>query len=262
MPKKGICKLCLRPRLLQLSHLMGRAIYKMSRQGRYAPVVMTPELATHTAKQVKEYMFCEECEDRFNKGGEKYVTSLVYNGEAFPLLDRIRLAPLAGRRVNRRGLMQYSGKKMGIDTDKLAYYAVSVVWRAAVHKWKTLGTQTTSVELSDERKEQFRRYLLGYIGLPHDVGVVVTVCTDLASQGLVFFPTRSKGSEFTTYAVLVRGIYFRVLVDVPGRFPLDQVCCVHSAEKVIWVDDCVEDTTHSFKTLNAMAKVAENLKRR
>jgi hypothetical protein len=247
--------------MLQSSHLIGRAMYKMSRERGLAPVVMTPELATHTSKQVRDYVFCSDCEDRFNKGGEKYVTSLVYNGKSFPLLDRINLASLAGKRANQEGLMQYSGKKMGIDTGKLTYYAVSVVWRSAAQKWKTLGNQTTSIELSDSRKEQFRRYLLGRIGLPHDVGVVVTVCTDLASQGLFFVPTLTKGSAFTTYSVLVRGVYFRILVDLPGRFPIHHVCCVHSPERVIWVNDCFEKTKHSFKALNAMAKVAENLKR-
>jgi hypothetical protein len=244
-----------------LSHLVGRAIYKMSIQGKFAPVVMTPELATHTSKQVKDYVFCAECEDRFNKGGEGYVTRLVFDGKSFPLLERMNLAVFAGKRVNREGLMVYSGRRMGIDTEKLAYYGVSLVWRSSVHRWRTLGGQITSVELSEEHKEQFRRYLLGQTGLPADVGVVVTVCNDLASQGLVFFPTQTKGAHMTNYATLVRGIYFRVLVDVPGRFPLSHVCCVRSDEKVIWRDDCWEETRHSFKTLNAMAKIAENLKK-
>jgi hypothetical protein len=107
-----------------------------------------------------------------------------------------------------------------------------------------------------------RRLLLGQIGLPHDLGIVVTVCTDLGSQGLVFAPTRSKGTDFSTYAVLVRDIYFRFIIDVPGRFPLHEVCCVHSPEKVIWVDGYDTETRHSFAALNAYAKVAANLKRR
>jgi hypothetical protein len=219
IPLVAVCKLCLKPRKLQDSHLIGRALYKMSRDARYAPVVMTPEVAMHTSQQVRDYVFCERCEGLLYKGGEEYVTGLVNDGKSFPLFGRITLAPFAGKRVNARGLMQYSGVKLGIDTDKLAYYAISLVWRAAVHKWRTLGQQNTSVALSDKHKEQMRRFLLGQIGLPHDLGIVVTVCTDLGSQGLVFAPTRSKGTDFSTYAVLVRGIYFRVIIDVPGRFP-------------------------------------------
>src|SRR5215510_172459 len=120
MPKRGKCALCHQPRLLQLSHLIGRAMYRMSREKGLNPVVMTPRLATHSQHQVKEYMFCGECEDRFNKGGESYVSTLVYNGKSFPLLDKIRLSPFAGKMVNREGLEMFSGLKLGIDTDKVA----------------------------------------------------------------------------------------------------------------------------------------------
>lgn len=266
MPKRGKCALCHQSRPLLLSHLIGRAIYRMSREKGFNPVVMTPRLATHTQHQVKEYMFCEKCEDLFNKGGESYVSTLVYNGQSFPLLDRIKLAPFAGRVVS-NGLERFSGEKLGINTDKLAYYAVSLVWRAAVYKWRTLEDQTTTVELDEKRKEQFRQYLLGNTGLPDDVGVVVTVCTDAESQGWVFLPTREIGSHFITYAitkyaVLVRGIMFHVMLDVPGRLPMKDMCSVRSEEKLIWVRSCVEETKESFKRLRANARVAENLKNR
>ena len=53
-----------------------------------------------------------------------------------------------------------SGERIGIDADKVAYYALSVVWRAAVHRWKTIGQQTTSVVLGSE-EENIRKYLIG-----------------------------------------------------------------------------------------------------
>ena len=267
MPKRGKCGLCHQPSLLQESHLIGRAMYKMSREKGFEPVVMTPQFATHTQKQVKEYMFCSRCEDLFNKGGERYVTGLVFDGESFPLLDRIKLAPFAGIRMSKGDLEVFSGRKLGIETEKLAYYAVSLVWRSAVHKWRTLGGQTTTVEMEEEHKERLRQYLLGHGGLPREMGVSVTVCTDRESQGWVFTPTLSKGSDFTThgmtkYGVLVRGLLFHVMVKVPGRFPLDTVCCVKSSEKVLWVRNCREETKRSFDVLNAKARVAENLKKR
>lgn len=266
MPKVGKCGLCQESKPLQLSHLIGRAMYKMSREKGYDPVVMTPKVATHTQRQVKEFMFCRDCEDLFNKGGESYVTRLVYDGESFPLLDRIKLSPFAGR-VNGGGLEEFSGRKLGIDTDKLGYYAISLVWRAAMEKWRTLERQTTTVEMNEKQREQLRQYLLGRADLPRDAGVVVTVCTDRESQGWVSAPTLSKGSDFTThgltqYGLLVRGILFHVMVDVPGRFPLENICCMRSPKKVIWVRNCREEAKESFKALNAQARVAENLKKR
>src|SRR5258708_6784960 len=159
MPKQGKCALCQKPSLLQHSHLIGRAMYKMSREDGFDPVVMTPQVATHTQKQVKEYMFCVKCEDLFNKGGEKYMTGLVFNGESFPLLERMKLAPFAGIRVSKAGLEKCSGLKLGIDTEKMAYYAISLVWQATAEKWRTLEGQTTKVEMDEKRKEEVRRYL-------------------------------------------------------------------------------------------------------
>jgi len=242
-------------------------MYKMSREKGFDPVVMTPKLATHTQKQVKEFAFCGTCEDLFNKGGEGYVSQLVFDGESFPLLGRIKLAPFAGIRMTSGNFERFSGRKLGIDTDKLAYYAVSLVWRSAVEKWRTLEGQTTSVVMDENRKEQLRRYLLGNAELPRDVGVVVTVCTDRESQGWVYSPTLTRGSDASTngltrYGVLVRGILFHVMLDVPGRFPLDTVCCVRSPEKMMFVRDCSDETRHSFKVLNASARVADNLKKR
>ncbi|HLJ89851.1 MAG TPA: hypothetical protein VKZ53_23790 [Candidatus Angelobacter sp.] len=179
----------------------------------------------------------------------------------------MKLAPFGGKLVTPEGLGRFSGQRLGIDTDKLAYYAVSLVWRAAVYKWRTLEGQTTTVELDDKRQEELRHYLLGHTGLPSDVGVVVTVCTDRESQGWIFLPTKAVGRDYSTsgvtmYGVLVRGILFHVIVNAPGRFPLRDICCVRSEDKVLWVRDCAEETKHSFMSLKAKARVAENLKRR
>lgn len=254
----GVCKLCLKPSDLQDSHLIGRAIYAMSRDKLYSPVVMTPKLATHTSRQVHDFVFCKECEDRFNKGGEGYVSGMVCNGSSFPLLDRIRLA-LPGKRMENQGV-QYSGKALGINTDKLAYYAVSIVWRAAVHRWNTLDRQKTSVEMTDERLKQLRLFLMGHIGFPADIGVLVVVCVDMESQGFSFTPTKMHDEKLTSYAMLINGIYFQVMMDIAPRFPFHEVCCIHSPGNVIFVGNRAEETSHWFGLLKSEARVARNLK--
>ena len=118
---------------------------------------MTPEIVLQTSLQVSDYVFCNNCEDRFSKGGEKYVTALVYRKDRFPLLEKIKLALYKVEATH----LEVSAEKIGIDTDKLAYYAVSVVWRAGVHVWKTIGQQTTSVVLPEADLENMRKYLPG-----------------------------------------------------------------------------------------------------
>jgi len=45
-------------------------------------------------------------------------------------------------------------------SEKLAFYALSMFWRAAVYAWKTINQQTTSIRLRPKDEEAIRKYLL------------------------------------------------------------------------------------------------------
>jgi hypothetical protein len=74
------------------------------------------------------YMLCPDCESRFSEQGENWVARQVYNGKDFPLLDRLNVAlPLE----TTPHLQIFDGADAGIDTGKLAYFTLSMVWRAS-----------------------------------------------------------------------------------------------------------------------------------
>ena len=142
-PHIDLCRLCQQIKPLQRSHLIGRALYKILHElddEGDDPIVMTREIVTHTSRQVRDYLLCHNCEDRLNKNGEAYVGTLVCRKNDFPLLNRLNLA--FPHRVEKTHV-EFSGARVGIDTDKLAYFALSVLWRSGAHKWSTLGRQTT-----------------------------------------------------------------------------------------------------------------------
>lgn len=139
----GWCKLCLKKKPLRQSHLLGRAFYKMCKEAGSDPVVMTPKIILPTSRQVKEYLLCEDCEQLFNSKGEEYVSTLVYDGTDFPLLERMNVSMTIKEEPN---LLVYSASAMGLDYDKLAYFALSVFWRSSVREWTTIGDQSTFVE--------------------------------------------------------------------------------------------------------------------
>ena len=175
----GVCKLCLQLRELENSHLMQKALYRrFLKQSGGSPIVMTPALATSTSKQVRDFVFCRECERRFNVGGEQYVMSQISDArKSFPLRDALR-----GQTPTRAGpCLQFSGHTAGIDTNKLAYYAVSMVWRGAVHVWQSMAGQTTGLTVKSHM-EEMRLYLVGETPLPASIYVFVLVCLDLVSQ--------------------------------------------------------------------------------
>lgn len=66
----GMCKLRQKNAKLQKSHLIGRAVYKLIREDEGEdPIVMTTSVVMQTSRQVRDYVLCAECEDRFSKGG-------------------------------------------------------------------------------------------------------------------------------------------------------------------------------------------------
>ena len=66
----GTCKLCLQEKELQDSHLIGRGIYRLIRREQGEdPIVMTPEIVLQTSRQVSDYVFCKDCEQKFSEGG-------------------------------------------------------------------------------------------------------------------------------------------------------------------------------------------------
>jgi hypothetical protein len=258
--RHGICKLCEKDRVLQDSHLMGAALYRMSqdptgKKGR-DPVIMTPDIIIRTSKQVKDYVLCEYCEERFNKGGENWAMAHVDNGKTFPLLDRLRLAlPLESGRL----AQSFSACASGIDTEKLAYFVLSVIWRSSVHVWKLLGGQTTSTSLG-AHQERVRKYLLGENGFPSDMIVMATVCTDFASRNFFSVPALVLENEIPKYSFMTRGLLSYVFVGTDMPSSLRKLCCVTSPQKPIFMADCLSKVLHASSRLYSTAKLAPNVR--
>ena len=89
----GICKLCLQHRALIDSHLLPAALYKMSRwEGapNPNPLLVSVRGSHQTSKQIKGYLLCHDCEQRFSKFGEKYALAQVNRKTGFRLLETLR----------------------------------------------------------------------------------------------------------------------------------------------------------------------------
>ena len=258
MPRKaqfGICRLCLQERWLRLSHFLSAFLYRKCFQRGTPnphPVMMTSRRAVPTAMQVKDYLLCADCEERFSKYGETWAAGQVYDGKYFPLLQRLTLALPFLETPTLRGV---SGVAAGIDTDKLAYFGLSILWRAAAHKWKMPGGRTTSINLGSY-EDPIRRFLLGETKLPSDIIVVATACTDWLSQGSFYTPCAVRGNPFTAYAFLARGISFSVLVgsDVPAS--MQELCCLASSRKPVFAADHRAKSIHSFLHLYGLSSPA------
>ena len=239
---EGICKLCRKRKLLCKSHYFGRAIHNLCKEDGEDAVMMTPKVVMATQRQLWAHLLCRHCEERLNKFGETSVLKLLDNGSGFPLLERMRKGIAL---KDERGTLTFSGKAMEVDTNAIAHFGLGILWKGGVHKWPTVEKQTTSVTLGPF-KEAIRKYLLGIGGFPLDVYVLVGVCEDKGSRGMVFAPSLMNGSKNRTFSILIRGIWFHIITDKNTSAGTKELCCAQSKLRVLHMEDCNERFLHAW----------------
>lgn len=220
------------------------------------PVITSREVTATTSKQMKDYLLCSDCEELFNNRGEREVLKWVWNGTEFPLGNRLALAHW---HYPFRGFPAFSGDAIGIDTEKFGYFALSVFWRAAVHKWEMPFGGTSSVVNLGTVQEPLRQYLHGDIPLPLELLIITTVCTDFISQRVFYAPSPVLKLPGTSFSMVTLGLQFMVYVggDIPPI--LRQGCCMRSTHHLIFQRDCsqkvVEAWAELMKTSRATRKI-------
>jgi hypothetical protein len=244
----------LQQRQLEKSHYLGRALHLLSQDDGEA-VFMTPQRIELSRRQIWEHLLCGECEDILAKN-ESYAHQCINRKGRFPLLERLNVAAPLGWTPNGT---EFSGAAIGVSTDRLAHFALGIFWRASANKWRTLGLQTTSIDLG-ALDDPIRRYLKGEGPFPTGCALLMAVCTDHGSQGLVFGPNPTRGGMFPCFSMLVRGIKFTLVVgpDLPAE--LREACSVGSARKVIFMRDCAADAQHAFGHIYRTAEVDSRLR--
>ncbi len=253
----GICKLCLTERDLHDSHYIPASLYRRIRKLAGAdPIIMTPKLVVTSSRQIHDYVLCADCEHRLNVGGEKYIGDISASGRHFPLRDMLSNgtpSPLGP-------FLCYSGKQIGVDVQKVAYFAVSMVWRGAVHAWKTVDRQTSQLTVSSHL-EGMRRFLMGEIALPAEIGLQVIVCLDFASQIHVLAPFLVGGEETDTlFEMQICGVVLRVGINHPQK-EFYALACTHNPSAPIIVADWSKATMSAVEEFHIKARHAENVKK-
>jgi hypothetical protein len=120
----GICKLCLMGRWLQKSHYIPAALYATPKKLEFATVESTGFVDEH----IRVPLLCESCEGLFDRNGEQEVLRHIAakSFKRFPLAEKLKLAL---PREEYPDLSRFCGTELGMDMDKFAYFALSVVWR-------------------------------------------------------------------------------------------------------------------------------------
>jgi hypothetical protein len=205
-------------------------------------------------------LLCKSCEHRFNKNGERYVLSLlepqgIVDG-SFPLLDRLRDATASGTPA----FSVYSGASIGIDTEQFAYFALSILWRAAVHRWQLPdGSLREQIDLAGY-EEPIRKYLLSEAHFPDHVAIILTVCADSESRGTFYPPTLRHERPFHAYGFLTQGVHFDISIGQKVPAEVRRCCCISSPQRWMFLRDCHDRTFRAFAALASTSQPAPNVR--
>jgi hypothetical protein len=201
---------------LRKSHFMPAALYRAGKHDlEYATRISSGKMIKH----IKDLLLCKNCESLFDQNGESEVIFHVAPkaGHEFPLREKLRLAL---PRETSADLVRFAGSDLGIDMDKFAYFALSIVWRAAVHDWEMFdGTVRPRMAIGDF-EPPIREYLLGKGKFPPDTAVIVIVCNDHEARRVWTTPTVHVEASCLNFRFFVRGILFRVMMgyQMPDYF--------------------------------------------
>jgi len=157
-------------------------------------------------------------------------------------------------------LSVYSADRVGLETEKFGYFALSILWRAAVHRWRMPdGRLTQKIEL-EELEEALRKYLLLETDLPSQFVLIFTVCRDKESRQTLFPPAARQGAKFPSYGMLLLGVHFNIVVGQSLPPDLRDHCCMRSSRHPIFLRDCRDDTFSAFSTVASTSRPVPGLR--
>ncbi len=232
----GLCKLCLKERNLQLSHFMPKAAFRSLRgvlSKNPNPTLVTNNAMVRTSYQMTDYLLCEECEDRFNRLGERWVLPRIASKSRFPLLESVSSAPVV-QTISVASLHACAGIP-GIDVEKITYFAMSILWRSAAHDWKKIVSR---VELGPYL-EGVRRWLLGEIPFPENIWLLVTVASGNKGIFTIAAPIPYQRTPYHAIIFYIPGIEFVFCIGKQVDPIMRKFCVYTMADHPIGISDGV-----------------------
>ena len=223
---------------------MPASLYRLVRSklpGNPNPAFLTAAQVLQTSRQVKTYLLCPTCEQRLNQNGEKWVLRHCYRGKkAFRLQDILKAAtPLWPDDPDKDFLVFAASQIPAIDVAKLAYFGVSVFWRAAVCSWRT-PTGVLQLQLGPY-EEAFRQYLGGGSVFPPNAALWVTVSASEEPPEVIFAPAMLRRETYRQFRFVIQGITFQLFTG--ARIPpmIRNSCLVHSPGNLLFFASLVDE---------------------
>jgi len=244
----GKCKLCLLEKELRKSHYLPKGLLRYLQEHSLTnpnPVTVTPDSVLQTSQQITDYLLCEDCEQRFNLNGERWLIRHMARIDSFPIWEMLQESkPLAANEDR----VCYAGAAIpGLRMDQLLYFAMSVFWRGSVHSWKDRGGNRHGIDLGIY-EEPIRQFLLNG-PFPEDVALTISIWRAKGNVVLAtYFPTPGDTSDYSTFLLYIPGIEFLLSLGQNIPKPTRLSCSVRTPQQVIYASHSVKrNTRQAFK---------------
>lgn len=235
------CALCAAKSDLRKSHVLPAWAYadiRRSNPGQKDPVLLEKDVALATSKQLRVRMLCEGCEQRFSRR-ENIAKSYTLTESG---CSRLHELPRA-----RSGFVSTPTVSIldagTADHESLTYFAVSVVWRAAVATKRGFGECYLG-----PYEDAIRPYLRDEATIPSTFVVnleVMSIADDSVLHRIATFPKTIRAKSSHVAYFFVSGLHF--LVYTGSRISPDVVatslssgpeyqCRVRSPDSMLFMD--------------------------
>jgi hypothetical protein len=235
--QQGLCKLCGKDSLLEDSHLVPAAVYRLLRSSISAnpnPVFITARGAVQTSGQAKTYLLCRSCEDILSSEGERRVLPLLAREDkTFPLYDL--LMKVSPDLITENVTAYAAARNPQIPVEALTHFALGIFWKASVHHWH--GSKTENQIILGPYEQKIRSFIREprKNPFPENVALMVAVLPPPNVTLLMNLPEQApRGGGFRNFRFYIPGVQFVLGV---GKNVETDTCFQTNPLHPIWVQD-------------------------
>lgn len=205
---------------------------KQATQPFQQPIVITRDITLPSDFQIADHLLCSDCEGRFNSR-ETYVSGLIDRRSGFRFLEYARLGKIIAR--TELGTVYSLNHVQALKIADVAYFAWSVAWRAATHRWRGLdGKMLTSPGLGPY-EEGIRRYLLGEAPIPERYALLIELHANQPGTALST-PVKKRIEGQLAICFEIPGIQFVMFVGKMLPESIMSMSILHDEQPVVVLD--------------------------
>ncbi len=221
-------------------------------------IVVSPEIIIESDRMLHDYVFCKDCEDVFNKGGETWVLPVLARLDtSFPLYDVLVKQPPS--QVHEETKIYLAAKNPEIQSDKLIHFAMGIFFKGAVHTWS--GSRKEPWINLGPYTEPLRTFLLGKTPFPEWMFLTAGVLP-WPHQSIQFcYPYRDSTEGKFNYRFNACGIQF--VLEVGRTVTAESRTCCFAASPLhpMLLVDFSKNIKSPFQEALKTTRIAKNVEK-